>query len=86
MRFAFDVDKDEANRRKHGVTLAVGTRVIENAVTTMMDARFDYGEERFVSFGYLDRRLFACVFAVRDDVTRIISVRKANAREIRRYG
>ena len=62
MRITFDPDKDEANVSKHGLRLVFGERVIETAVTTMLDTRFEYGEERFVSFGYVERRLYVCVY------------------------
>jgi len=86
MEVEFDPDKDARNRARHGLPLDFGAEVVKAAVTTVLDARFDYGEERFVSFGYVGGRLYVCVFAVREDRLRIISVRKANDREVERYG
>ena len=50
------------------------------------DDRFDYGEARTLAFGRIGGRLFVCVFADRDAERRVISLRKANSREVRRYG
>jgi len=86
MNFIFDAAKDQANREKHGLPLSFGRDILMNAVMTLMDKRFDYGEDRFVSFGYSGGKLYVCVYVVREDTTRLISVRKANAREARRYG
>jgi uncharacterized protein len=86
MRVTFDNAKDRLNREKHGLSLALGEEVIRLAVTTVADARFDYGEDRLVSFGYIRDRLYVCVYTVREDEIRIISVRKANDREVKRYG
>ena len=49
------------------------------------DARQDYGETRCRAFGILEGRLLVVVFTVRDGVLRIISARKANARERRSH-
>jgi uncharacterized DUF497 family protein len=86
MKVTFDNAKDRLNREKHGLPLRFGEEVIRLAVRTVMDARFDYGEDRLVSFGYVRDRLYVCVYTVRGDETRIISVRKANDREAGRYG
>jgi uncharacterized DUF497 family protein len=86
MKIEFDPAKDAANRLKRGLSLSLGADVVRSAVNTVMDRRFDYGEERFVAFGYVAGRLHVCVFTVRGDATRIISVRKANENEVARYG
>ncbi|MGC2787336.1 MAG: BrnT family toxin [Roseiarcus sp.] len=47
---------------------------------------FDYGETRQIAFGFINNRLFVCVYTDRGDERRVISLRKANSREVRRYG
>ena len=86
MKISFDPKKDEQTREARGFSLAVGAEVISNAVATIFDDRRDYGEDRFVAFGYVGDRLFVCVFTMRDITYHIISVRKANDREVARYG
>ena len=49
------------------------------------DARFDYGEPRFTTVGVLDGRMVIVVWTPRGEVRRIISMRKANEREIARF-
>jgi len=49
------------------------------------DNRRDYGEERFRLFGRVAGRLFVIVYTRRQATLRIISARKANAREGKRY-
>jgi len=49
------------------------------------DCRQDYGELRIAGLGYIGHRLHYIVFVERDDNRRIISLRKANIREIKRY-
>ena len=86
MSFSFDADKDQSNREKHGLPLSFGAKVVAGRKTEFLDKRWDYGEDRFVCFGLVGGRLYACVYTVRGDVTRLISVRKANDREVKRYG
>ena len=55
-------------------------------VLTEPDARKDYGESRFISIGYLDRRMVIIVWTLRGSARLIISMRKANGREQAEYG
>jgi uncharacterized protein len=86
MKISFDPAKDERTRIERGFSLALGAEVIRNQVTLKLDDRRDYGEDRLISFGYVNERLFVCVYAVRDDTVHIISLRKANDREVEKYG
>jgi hypothetical protein len=56
----FDPAKDETNRLKHGVPLAVGAVVLVNLVGRIEDDRYNYGERRFNAFGVVDERLLVC--------------------------
>jgi hypothetical protein len=49
------------------------------------DRRRDYGEKRFVALGKIYHRVHVLVFTRCSSKVRIISLRKANAREVRRY-
>jgi len=82
----FDQAKDKANRAKHGVSLALAEVLFAGPHVSVTDDRFDYGEVRAIAFGRINGRLFACVFVYRGSARRIISLRKANSREVKRYG
>jgi len=85
MKIAFDPGKDASNQDKHGVSLAYGADVLADPNRLdILDVRFDYAEERFICYGRTDGRIWVCVFTQREDVVRIISVRKANDRETKR--
>lgn len=49
------------------------------------DQRWDYGEERFRALGLLDEKVFVVIYTKRPTAIRIISARRANRREVRRY-
>lgn len=82
----FDPAKDAVNQAKHGVSLALAELLFARPHVSMSDDRFDYGEVRQVAFGYIQDRLFVCVYTDREAERRVISLRKANQREVNRYG
>jgi uncharacterized DUF497 family protein len=59
--------------------------VFDGATATVRDERKDYGETRFVTTGRLDNRIVVIVWTPRGNARRIISMRKANEREIKKY-
>lgn len=50
------------------------------------DTRRDYGERRYRALGFIGARLHAVVYTPRATALQVISLRKANRREVRRYG
>ena len=82
----FDPAKDTVNRVKHGVSLALAEVFFAGPHLSLVDDRFDYGEVREVAFGFIDGRLVVCVYVDRHGERRVISLRKANKREVRLYG
>lgn len=85
MEIEFDSEKDEANQEKHGVSLAAAAGMDFDAALVVSDDRRGYGEVRFRAIGPILGRLHVLVFTMRGDTLRAISLRKANARERRRY-
>ena len=86
MRYEWDEAKNRSNIAKHGLDFADAAQVLTGRCVTYVDDRFDYGEELFISLGMLDGRVVVIAHAPRGpDVTRIISMRKANRREQKTY-
>lgn len=82
----YDPDKDAANRIKHGVPLAFGARVLEDARHLILASfRPVDGEDRYKAVGAVDGKLWTAVFVERGDAVRLISVRRSNASEQRNY-
>ena len=84
--FEFDPAKDEINFEKHGVRLALAEFLFAGAHTITVDDRFEYGETRNVAVGLIADRVFVCVYVDRFGSRRVISLRKANSREVKRHG
>jgi uncharacterized DUF497 family protein len=78
----FDPAKDEANRAKHGVSLAFGVRVLEDRQHIVLSSsRPIDGEDRFKAVGMVDGKLWTAVHVWRGGTMRMISVRRSNEGE-----
>ena len=86
MDITFDLRKDALNIEKHRVSLAEAAKLDWDTLQEKPDTRQDYGEERFIGYGFINNRLYCVIFTDRGDKRRIISLRKANPREIKNYG
>ena len=60
--------------------------LFDRAHITIEDDRIDYGEPRYITIGKLDDRMVVLVWTWRGENLRVISMRKANEREQKRYG
>lgn len=85
MKFDFDPAKDAANLSKHGVSLAEAEFMEWSTALVWADDRRDYRETRMKALALLGPRVFFVAFVDRSDVRRIISLRKANHREVKVY-
>lgn len=86
MIYEWDEAKSRSNFAKHGLDFADAEQVLNGPCVTFVDDRFDYGEERLITLGLLAGRVVVMAHAPRgDDMTRIISMRKANQREQKIY-
>lgn len=85
MQIAFDPEKERRNIAKHGVSLAEAAQLDWSTAVDWEDHRFDYREERRCALGLSGGRVFYVAYVDRKNVRRIISLRKANAREVLRY-
>lgn len=78
MKFEWDEKKCQTNINRHGFDFYDVTGIFDNPdALTILDDRFDYGETRFLTFGFLDNVLVSIVHTENDEIIRIISVRKA---------
>ena len=82
----FDSAKRRETLKGRGLDMARAAEVFEGRTLTVQDDRRDYGEERFITIGFLDRRMVVVVWTVRNGTRRVISMRKANEREQAHYG
>jgi len=84
--FEWDDEKDTINRIKHGIGFNAAIHIFSGIVLTQIDDRQDYGETREISIGLLEGQIvIVVVHTDRNDVTRIISARRANKPERKLY-
>ena len=85
MRITYDPAKNERNIRNRGLSFDSAARFDFEGALYAVDERHDYDEMRYIAMGMLGVRLHVLCFAETADGIRVISFRKANAREVRRY-
>ncbi len=85
MEYEWDEAKRFANLGKHGIDFIDVPAVFDGDIVTVEDDRYDYGEQRFITFGLLQGRVIAVVHTEREDRIRIISARKATKYEQQTY-
>ena len=87
MEFAFEWDEDnrKAHLAKHGVDFFDVVPMFDGPIVEETDDRINYGETRINALGEIAGRVYAVTFTWRGANRRIISTRKANGREDRKY-
>ena len=85
MQFEFDPAKDRANREKHGLSLGLAVEVDWDAALVWVDDRVEYGEQRMIALAPKTGVLYCIAFVDRGEVRRLISLRRANRREVKHY-
>jgi uncharacterized DUF497 family protein len=86
MLFEWDEKKRQTNLKKHGLDFNDVSRVFAGTCVSYEDIRQDYGEQRIITVGmYKSETVVVVVHTNREDMTRIISFRKASQKERRIY-
>jgi uncharacterized DUF497 family protein len=85
MKIEFDLAKSDRNARERGLPFEMVREFEWEGAVMSEDARFPYVETRFNALGFIGRRLHVVCFTPIDGGIRVISFRKANEREVRRY-
>ena len=85
MEIAYDPHMRAETLGLRGIDMADAGEVFAGPHLTVEDVRFAYGEPRFITIGFLRQRMVIVAWTPRAGICRVISMRKANAREIARY-
>jgi uncharacterized protein len=84
MDFEWDNQKNEINKEKHGISFDEAINVFnDNDVYIEKTNRTD--EPRFKIVGLIFDKLYTLIFTIRQNMTRIISARRANKQEEKKY-
>ncbi|MGY6704923.1 BrnT family toxin [Roseinatronobacter sp.] len=85
MKIEGDPKKREWTLRERGLDFESVAEADWDVALTAEDTRGDYPERRFVSIVPIHNRLCVVAWCIRGDALRVISLRKANARERKLY-
>ena len=84
MRFEFDPDKSGTNKQKHGIDFVRAQALWDDPDLIEVPARTT-DEPRFIVIGRIGRRHWSAIITYRDDLIRIVSVRRSRPEEISIY-
>jgi uncharacterized DUF497 family protein len=85
MAISYDPKKCARNVRDRHLSFDLVRDFEWSSAYVLEDVRKDYGEVRFQALGEIDGRVYMLVFTPRGGDVHVISLRKANRREIKRY-
>lgn len=85
MEITYDPAKCQRNIVERGLPFDLVRDLDWSSALIVEDTRHDYGERRFQVLGFIGERLHVLVFTPRGAAVHVISLRKANKREVKRY-
>ena len=84
MKFEFDPEKSQANKAKHGIDFVEAQVLWDDPDRLQVPARTQ-GEPRLMLIGRIGSKHWSAIFTIRDETTRIISVRRSRSKEVEQY-
>ena len=85
MEVEFDRAKNQRNLRERGLSFERAADFDFETAIYLEDRRHEYGERRIRALGNIEGHLYALVYTIRGERLRVISLRRANRREVRSY-
>lgn len=85
MKITFDPAKNARNIRERGLSFERAAELEWQTANIREVTRPQHRERRFRAWGLIGGRLYVLIFTLRDGGIRVISFRKANKRERRKY-
>lgn len=85
MKITYGPAKNAINIELRGLSFEPVANFDFQTAVFAVDDRHDYGEIRYRGLGFMEERLYSLVFVETTKGIRVISFRKANKREVRRY-
>jgi uncharacterized DUF497 family protein len=86
MKFEWDENKNATNIKNHKIDFSDVPNVFKSGMLIDYDCRNEYGEHRWIGIGLLQNIVIVVVFTEpKKDTIRIISARKANRAEQKKY-
>ncbi|MFN2355323.1 MAG: BrnT family toxin [Desulfopila sp.] len=85
MKFEFDINKSESNKGKHGIDFVEAQALWNDPDLLEIPAKKLEDEKRYLLIGKIEQKHWSAVITYRNDVVRIISVRRSRGKEVDYY-
>ncbi|MEO6718578.1 MAG: BrnT family toxin [Novosphingobium sp.] len=86
MKVTFDKAKHARTLKERGLDFAEAEKIFDGPEFTQFDDRFDYPEPRYQTYGLVNERLVMIAWTPVPGDIHVISMRKCNDREQRKFG
>jgi uncharacterized DUF497 family protein len=83
--YSWNDERRDANLRTHRIDFNAVYRFEWQTAVVFVDDREDYGELREIAIGFIDPGLYVLTFTRRGEQIRVISLRKAEKSDVRKY-
>ena len=84
--FEWDENKNKQNRLKHDLDFEFAALIFRGPIIEKLDAREDYGEDRYIALGAVGNLVLQVTFTIRGNALRLISAHKAGKNGRKIYG
>jgi uncharacterized DUF497 family protein len=85
VKFDWNRDKAKRNKAKHGVDFESAKKFEFDTANIFEDDSENYGEERYVGFGFIGNKIHCIVYTIREGDVRVISLRRTTKKEAEDY-
>ncbi len=85
MEYEYDEGKSQKNFKERDISFSLVDQFDFESALIATDIRKEYAEERFIAVGRINQRVYVLVYTMRGENLRVISLRKANCREVKYY-
>ncbi len=81
MKFEYDENKSHINKQKHGIDFVEAQNLWQDEDALVVPANIVDDEVRYALISKLNTKCYAAIFTIKDDIYRIISVRRCRKNE-----
>ena len=85
MKFEYDEDKSKINKEKHGINFIEAQNLWQDENALVVPANIVDGEVRYALISVLKNKCYVAIYTLRNEVYRIISVRRCRKNEEKSY-
>ena len=85
MKFEYDDNKSKSNKEKHGIDFVEAQNLWQNENALVVPANITDDEVRYALISIFKSKCYVAIFTLRNEIYRIISVRRCRKNEERNY-